>query len=691
MKKSLFQKHLSIALSTLLFASTGLLAEEVEKIDSVTIIGNESSNYLSKEKLSLNRTNIDIEDTAKSIQVFNEDFIQDAQIQGIEDIIKMSSNTVYTGDTDGKSTNISMRGFSGVPILIDGLKLTNKIAHPEVFNLQSVEIQKGPDSLQYGQSSPGGLVNLVTKKPVKESLAKIEFEVNDNPSFSPKLDIGGSINEDKSLYFRLISVLEHDKGWTNSNTDTNKIFIAPSISYDINDNNTFTFVSEYTKEKTPTGFGSNINSKGEFVASLEHVTSHPDEEYEKTQKILGFDLDSTFNSWNSNLRYRYTNFVRDYGDVYLPLFYNEARNEVTRFSADQRAEFEEHALQYSLNKEFTIFGKKNNLSFGADYNKAYSKGTSRIALSSMYNINLANPTYEDRIKSIDEYSSVRDMSSDKTYVKSWGMFLQDNINLTDNLIFNTGLRYSESKPQDGEKSDALTPSFGLVYKLTPQTSIYANYSESFTPNSKSDKSNNILDPEEGRGYELGIKQKLFNDNFNLTAALFSIEKVNIALSDDSTIDTNDYISSGKQTSKGLEIDLVGQITDNWSLITSYGYTKTENKNNNNLDLRNIPSHTANIFTTYNLSSFSLPNFYVGGGASYLGSRYADDANTIKLDSSIIYNATIGYKKSNWKVNLSIQNLTDEEYVNGSASGSTSDTRVYVGTPRTIMANISYSF
>ena len=121
-----------------------------------------------------------------------------------------------------------MRGFSGVPILFDGVRITNKLAHPEVYNLESVEVLKGPDSLQYGQSSPGGLVNLVTKKPIKESLAKIDFDATDNPSYSPKIDIGGALNTKKSLYFRLTSVFKYDEGWTNSNTDTNRLFIAPS-------------------------------------------------------------------------------------------------------------------------------------------------------------------------------------------------------------------------------------------------------------------------------------------------------------------------------------------------------------------------------------------------------------------------------------------------------------------------------
>ncbi|PHO10531.1 TonB-dependent siderophore receptor [Malaciobacter canalis] len=690
-------KKLSISLCTILLASSPLLAnskqtnkEKTKELDSVTIIGSETSNYLTKEKPSLNRTNIDIENSAKSIQVFNQDLIQDAQIQNIEDIIQMSSNTTYQGDSHGRTTQIGMRGFSSVPILFDSLKITNKIAHPEIYNLERVEVLKGPDSLQYGESSPGGLVNLVSKKPQKEASSEISLELTDNNSYTPKLDVTGSINEDGSLRYRLVSTLKYDEGYTNSNTDTNRVFLAPSIAYDFDENNTLTILAEYTDETSASAFGTYVNSKGKLVAPLKNTISNPDEEFKKTQKIVGFDFDSSFDTWNSNLRYRYIDYVGDNGNVHMPLSFNEATNTVNRAYAYQKQEFQEHVLQYTLNKQVNILDFKNNISAGIDYNKAYSKLDMFFDPFAAYNIDISHPDYES-LTDLSDHSGAMNMSKDKTYVKSWGTFLQDSINLTDDLIFSAGVRYSESKPQNGQRSEATTPSFGLVYKITPQTSIYTNYSESFNPNSANDIKGNILDPEEGKGYEIGVKQKLFNDNLHLTAAMFKIEKKNIALSDPNDPTNQASIASGVQKSKGFEFDLSGQITSNWSIVASYGYTDTKNKDNNDNELRNIPKHTANIFTTYNLTSLNLPNMYIGGGARYLGSRYADDANKIKFDSEIIYNATLGYKKGNYRVNFSVQNLTDEKYVDGALSSNARGTRVYAGTARAVMASISYRF
>ncbi|MCG3718166.1 TonB-dependent receptor [Aliarcobacter butzleri] len=691
MKNDFSKKNLSIKLCAILLTNTSLFAQETTILEEITVKESAYSKYQNEAKPELNRTQISKEDTAKSIQTFNKTFIEDAQLQNIEDIIEMSSNTVYTGDNHGRTNDISMRGFSGVPILLDGIRITNKLAHPEVYNIESVEILKGPDSLQYGQSSPGGLVNLVTKKPTKESLAKIELEVNDNPSYSPKIDLGGAINEDKSLYFRLTSVLKYDEGWTNSNTDTNKIFVAPSLSYDINNNNVITFVTEYTNEKTPSSFGTYVNSKGELVASIKNMSSHPDEEFEKTQKIAGFDLDSIFDTWSSNLKYRYIDYEGNNGDVHMPQRYNHLTNTVTMVYAYQKQEFQEHALQETINKEFDLFGKKNNLSIGADYNKAYSKLDMFFDPTQLYNINLSNPVYQ-HLTNLSDHPTARNMSAKKTSVESWGTFIQDNINLTDDLIFSAGVRYSESKPQNGQRTDATTPSFGLVYHLSSQTSLYTNYSESFTPNSAMDKNGKILDPETGKGYEFGVKQKLFDDKFDLTTAFFKIEKENIALANPNAPAVGGWsISSGKQESQGFEIDLSGDITSNLSVIASYGYVDTKNKDANNKDLRNIPNHTANLFTTYKLTALNLPDYYIGGGAKYIGNKYADDANNIQLDSALIYNATIGYKKGNWKANLSVQNLTDEEYVDGALASNAAGTRVYVGTPRTVLATIGYKF
>lgn len=687
MEKGKWLSKLSPSLCALLLVGgvSALAQEEADKLNNVLISEEIPTNYASKEKSAIMRSNIKPDESAKSVQIFNETYMQDTQAQTINDVIKMSSNTTYLGDNNGRESLFAIRGFSGVPILRDGLSLTNAAPFPEVFNLESIEVLKGPDSLQYGQSSPGGIVNLVVKKPLYETYAQIELETTSNTSYSPKVDLGGALNDSKTLRYRLVALARHDEGFRDSHVNSDRVFIAPTLAYDISDDHTFTLVSEYLDERTPSSFGTYVNSRGELVADIKTIMSHPDEKFDKTQKIIGFDLDSRFGTWKSNLKYRYVDYLRDNYNVHIPYAYVEATNQVRRFFATQKYDFTEHALQYTLNKELEVFNLKNKITMGADFGRASTTFTGWMDMGTIYALNLSNLKYEALTDLSDHPSAVTYGNTGEKITTKKGIFAQDNLYLSENLILSTGVRYSTVKSDTSDKSSAWTPQIGLVYKLTPETSLYANYSESFTPQSATDINGKILDPEEGEGIELGIKQKLFGDRLALTAAVFKIEKVNVAMPD--PINPLKSVASGKQESKGFEFDVSGDITSDWSMAASYGYTSTEDKaTNQGKELSGIPKHTANLFTTHYLTAFGLPHFYVGGGVRYLGERYANSTNTIKLDSSLIYSAMVGYRKGNWRGALSVQNITDEVYVE-----SASNSRVSVGTPRTVVATLGYLF
>lgn len=684
--------YLSIAAITFLISSQLLLADEKvdnAELESVTIVEDSSSPYELEKKPSITRSNIRLENTSKSVQVFNENFIEDLQAQSITSIVEMASNTVYQGDSHGRVNNFSIRGFSSVPVLIDGFNLDNAIAYPEVYNFERIEVLKGPDSLQYGESSPGGLINLVKKKPdQKDTKGEISLEVSSTGSLTPKLDIAGSLNDDGSLRYRLVSTYEYDDGVKDYNFNSKKIFIAPSVAYDINDNHTITFMAEYLNEDTFSEFGTFIDSNGSIVTSTEVVTSHPDAKTYNDQKLIGFDLDSTLDMWNTSLRYRYVESTYEMPGTNMPFFYDESTNSIGQVYSTQISDSNEHDLDFTLNKKIN----NHNLTFGleakrihsitegsVDYAQYIAYATSNY--SGVYTLDLDDIDYSN----LESTGALYKYADSDTITKKYGIFVQDNIELTDNLIINLGLRHSKISQDETENLDATLPQFGLVYKFTPKTSMYVSYSQSFEYQTSTDTNGNILDPEVGEGFELGIKQKLFNDNFDLTAAIFKIEKDNVAMSDPD--DLTAYISSGKQVSKGIEFDLVGDIKPGWSLIASYGYTNTEDKGNySGNQLAGVPKHTVNLYTNYNLASFSFPSISLGGGIKFLGSRYADSSNTVKLDSAFIYNATLGYKKGNWKANLGIQNITDEVYAETSTTA-----RAYVGAPRTVLLSVGYSF
>lgn len=692
MKKGYSYPSVSSVLSAILLSSASLWAQDMSaqktnELDKVTVIGKTTSDYLSKDKPTITRSHMSLEETAKSIQVFNQEFIHDYQPQSINDIITMASNTTYLGDNHGRENMFAIRGFSNVPILRDGFNLSGAISYPEIFNLERIEVLKGPDSLQFGESSPGGLINLVKKRAnLKEFQGQVELSLGSNTSYNPKLDLAGSLNEKGSLRYRLIGLYKEDDGIKDYDFNEHRFFIAPSIEYDINDNNTVSFMAEYLDETKHSDFGNFVKSNGELATDIETVTSHPNEKLDKEQTVLGIDFSSKYDTWSSLLKYRYIDYDIHTPNVHMPFGYNETNNTITKFFATQRNEYQEHALQYTFNKEFELFNLKHKLSTGADIRKAYSTFTGYLDLTQPYVLDLSSLSYES-LTTLSDHPTATTYggTQDKISTKKYGGFIQDNLYLTNNLILSAGLRYDKVNPENSNSSDAWVPQLGLVYHLNDKTTFYTNFSESFYPQTVTNSSGKLLDPEEGKGYELGIKQKLFNDNFKLTAALFKIEKENVAMTD--PINPLSYVSSGKQTSRGIEVDLSGEIYTGWSLMASYGYTHTKDESSNNgNELAGIAKHTANIFTTYDLSSLGITNTYIGAGVRYIGSRYANENNTIKIGSNVIYNATAGYKEGNWQANISVQNLTDEEYIETARVA-----RVSTGTPRTVIATLSYKF
>lgn len=710
MKLSYLNKKLSITLSVLLLSSS-LLANE---LNDVTIIEDESTNYQISEKIEVNRSNIKLEDSAKSVQVYNQNFIKDYQAQKINDIILMSSNTAYTGNNRQRANQYLFRGFNGVPILRDGLNLNSAITNAGMYNIQRVEVVKGADSLQFGNTSPGGLINLVKKKSKKEDYGEIELEISSHNSIYPKFDIGGILNKDGSLRYRTVASYKNAESSKDFNIKTKQIFLAPSLAYDINENHTITFLAEYLDQTSPVDWGSYLDSKGELVAPRDAVvSSHPDAKFEQNQKIIGFDIDSEFNIWSTNFKYRYVDSSRNNDSVYAPRGYYEnnyyhpvngalivpAGNVLKNFST-QEAQAKEHVTQFTINNEFEIAKMKNNITLGVDTSKIDSSLSGYYDTSVSYLTDVNNISYNS-ISSLSDHPNAYKYIDTKTQIKKVGIYIQDSLEINDSVVLSAGARNQRSNIHDIRNAttytayqnkkynyNATTPQIGLVYKITPQTSLYTNYSESFSaPVSFKgvyiDANGKIIDAEKGKGLELGLKQKLFNNTFDLTSAIFSIEKENVAVAQKAKVNgVTVYKAAKLQRSKGLEFDINGNITKNLSIIASYGYTKTQDTQNNNKEIVGVPKHTANIFTTYKIT----PSIYIGGGARFIGQRYVDTANTIKLASNIIYNATIGYKKNQWKASISVKNLNNEEYVE---TASTSE--VTVGEERTVIATLNYTF
>ncbi len=682
------QRKLSVTLCSLLFASSSLFADEkkINKLDTVTIIGQDDSSYIDYDKPSITRGNIDLEDTSRSVQIFNDKFIENYQAKDVSELPSLSSNVTYGGHNRSRGINFYIRGFNNNSILRDGLSIPNAIPNTEVYNLDRIEVLKGPDSIQFGQSNPGGLINFVKKKPLKEEHAEILLDVNDNAAISPKVDFGGSIGN--KLSYRVVASYTKDETFKNHKNDYKRVFVAPTLTYDINDNNSIDFIFEVNNEDKPYDFGAiSYKNKGKLMHDRDKTISNPYEVATREQTTYGFDYKNILGNFESLFRYRHVDHEFDLPMSYFPRVVDYTNKLVTGSFAKMNWKDKADIFQYTLSHKYENGFLKNNFNFGLDYTNSQRNEYTGVSWGTTQTFDLKNGNYPKLPNSTPSglvpfgYPYTPN-GTDKQ--KNKGVFIQNSLTINENFIINTGLRYDKVKVDNrmgsynSYEKDNLTPQLGFVYKINPNSSIYANYSESFLPQTNKNKSGKFLDPETGKGFEIGLRQALFNNKLNLTTSIFKIEKENVAISTGGAYPYEYFSASGKQQSKGFEIDLGGNITDNFAILASYGYAKTKDEDGKRFD--NVAQHTGNIYGTYRID-----DIYLSAGVQYVGSRYYGD---VKYDSHLVTNTNISYKQNSWTANFGVKNLTDEIYFSsvGTRPGASS-----IGTPRTIYANISYRF
>ncbi|MEM7672576.1 MAG: TonB-dependent receptor [Verrucomicrobiota bacterium] len=672
------------------------------QIEEITLVGSQEPTTIFDLEPSVTRSGVAIEDMSRSVQVYNADFIEDLQPANLQEVITMSSNIAFFGENSVSRRPLFLgRGFF-VPILKDGA--SGEYASYETYNMERIEILKGPDSINFGVAEPGGIINLVSKKPKNFNHGEIVLDMNSNPGYTVKTDFGGLLNDEGTLRYRLVGVYGDNDDFKDFSTSEEKLFVAPSIAYDINDIHTVTLWAEYLDLETPLEPGFGITSSGDLAAPMDTIFGHPDNVMENEQYAFGIDLDSDFGTWTTNLKYKFDSFETVLNDSLAPFNYIEALDSVLRIPGRFLSVSEVEMVTFTANGDLDIGGFRNRVSIGLDYRETrteeYNLSTDFFGAAFL---SLSNPIYETTIPSSP---IVPDTEFGPTTQS--GVFIQNHINLTESLIASGGLRYTQFEPSTNaqitevEKVSETTPQLGALYKVNESLSIFANYAESFNPTTAVDIDGNQLDPVTGEGFELGIKYNV-NDRLNINVAAFDISRVNVPQADPDFDPSNPppnfnpfnqpQISSGEVDSQGVDIDIIGDVTANWSVIASYGYTKTENRNSSNIIKTGAgqPRHTSNLFTTYRLAELGLPELSLGGGVRYFGSSFADtsDANTIEVDPYLLFNLSVSYEKGPWSASLSIKNLTDEEYFS-SAKG-TIPIFVQTGEPRIAYLSVKYTF
>lgn len=707
---------------TALFATVAFAAKAetntAEKLDEIEVITSEELQQMGYHAIgtsTVSKVNVPIIDTPTTVNVVTKKLLEDRKPNDLIDALSSVSGVSQANTLGGIFDAVQKRGFGGNR---DNSIMRNSIqagpSHNFGATTETVEVLKGPASVLYGIQDPGGIVNVVTKKPQQEQKTILSGTIGNNNMFGGQLDNTGGLSN--GFAYRFIYDKQEKDYWRNFGQIKTTTY-APSLSWE-NNNTKLLFAYEHLDYVQPFDRGTQIvNGEVVNIPAERRLDEPNNNTIGKTDNIQIKAEHKLNDAWKVNFAYGYardkyrynqTRVVAVNTDYTETLKYSATRTlqprtalrRLEKQAADQRV----HSVSLNLVGEFAIGEVANRFIVGIDASRNYRTTGPVYNNGGWSSINIDNPVYT----SPEPKETIAANNWQINNIKTVGIFVQNTAYLTQNLILTGGIRYEyfdqvagrhaldkELVPSTDQHDGKFLYQAGAVYKFNPHWATYINYAESFRPQYAI--ANNVdpnLPPEEGKSVETGLKYE--STNINATVALFNIIKKNVGETDAN----NDLYIAGKQRSRGVEIDINGNITNRLSASATYTYTKVENRENSaypnavGKQLIGVPKHQAALFLSYDLGHFLGGNWRVGAGARYLGSWNAYDASytqSYKIPSATIYDAFLAYETKIANKNVSLQlngkNLSDKVYYQ-STSGNVDSfiTPIAFGYGREVMLN-----
>lgn len=615
---------------------------------------------------------------------------------------------------------VAMRGFNDGSvdnIYLDGLKSmgdsgTYSTMQVDPYFLERIDILKGPSSVLYGRSSPGGLVALTSKKPLYEPYHQVQATVGTQGQQGVGFDFSGPIDDDKRIAYRLTGLA--DKSDTQFDHNEEKRFaLAPTLSIDFSEDTSLT-LQAYLQHDPDGGYHGGLPADGALhQRNGQRISDHFFEgepsidQYQRDQQSFGYQFEHRFNDvFTARQNFRYLDSKVNMDQVYAYGWTSPTSNELNRYYTGGDERLHSFIVDNMLQPEFFIGATKHTMLLGADYQRR--KTVVDWSSGALAPINAFDPHYGNaEITYFAPLSYLRRL-------EQTGVYLQDLIEM-DKWRFSLGLRQdwvktSEenriaefNRPEGTEINDdrtKMTGRAGALYLFDNGIAPYISYSESFNPNSYADSSGNPLAPTEGKQWEAGLKYQPPGTDNLFTASVFHIDQENLATK---LPQENFYRAVGAVRSQGVELEAHVQLTDSLKVLGSYTYTDieysksmistldgvTENKGNSPTQ---APEQMASVWADYSLRQGALDGLRLGGGVRYVGYSWADAENSMKVPSYTLVDASVGYDLgklglTGLDVRLNANNLTNETYIASCASLDF----CYMGEERNVSATVSYQF
>lgn len=697
-----------------------ILVKEVRKADG--------RSYTAEEASSATRIPAPIHDVPRSIEVVTRQVIEDQKVIRFSDALRNVSGVSMQNSQGGRGGEFVIRGFSSsLNVFKNGFRDDSTFssrAARDIINIESIEVVKAPPSYLYGRSDPGGVINQITKAPLKTPYYSAEMLVGSYGLYRPQIDIGGPLNASKTLTYRFNGMYESAESYRDG-VKTDRIFLAPTFGWEFSSRTTFRFEGEYLYDRSPIDRGLVAIGNAPANIPIGRFLGDPTRRGETQQGKATLTLLHQFNDmfrWRTAFRAsvsreRYSSLESNFlvGDEGLGIL-NLARYELP-------GTFQSHYLQNELHGMFSTGQIKHKTILGVELGRESSSsrafgdfGGDTSTPGAFSFINIFNPN--DRLFLDPALTKFSDVSQTNNII---GVYVGDQVDLLENLHMHFGGRFDlfeqnvTNRPDDftpvgsqtSETENAFSPSVGLSYQPWKPISLYANYTESFAPQSAGSRSfgGSPFKAERGKSYEGGVKYQSPEGGLRATAAVFDTKKKNVLTADP----LNGFffsVATGEQRSKGVEFDVAGKILPGWDLIANYAYIDTRVTEDNQFAVGsrvpNTALHQGSVWTTYFFQEGVAKGLGAGIGMYAQGKRniifQCEDPSAcaagvelpgfVRMDAALYYRKQEIFSKTNLLAALNFTNLLDHRYFTG---GQGFREIIYTGAPFTVIGSLKLEF
>lgn len=719
-------------------AEQGSVALDPVEVSAERTDGKPAGNYVTRRSTAGTKTDAAIETTPISISVVNGKQMETQGAQTVQDALRYEVGVVSDARPGSRYDSIFMRGFGGFGgnanyvQFWDGLRLFKGLnyAMPSVdtYLLDSIDIVRGPMSTIYGQTNPGGSIDLVSKWPDPDALNEVFATVGSHGQFEGGVDLNGRLTPDGSLLYRFIAVGRR----TNTEVEGSegeRVLVAPMLAWRPNVDTRIELQATYQRD--PESYYSTWlpalgtlqpNPNGRFPRSFSPNDS-PFSGFDRTQWSLGYriehDLDDT---WTLRQNLRFLSLDTEFNALSVPpggsawaaaASCNGIAYRCLALSPSRYVEsLEGLAADNQAEAKFMTGPFAHTVLLGVDVQRFDAQ--SRYGTGTTTYVDYLSPDWPDiatpaaTTKQTTDRWQVGGYAQDQIEFGNWRALLgvqEDYVNAdTATTSLTTGSRTGFTN-----ENDAFTWRAGLLYAFERGLAPYVSYATSFDPVTGTGYGGVPFEPTTAQQFEAGIKYQPRDFAGLFTLAWFDLTQQNVLTTDTAHTSTNTSVTLcsspacqtqvGEVHSQGLEVSGKAELLPGLNLTLAYAYTDAEVTRSNIAGVEGkvpvgVPEHSGSVWADYTWRTGWLSGFTIGGGARYVGETYGDQTNTdaMKVDGRVLFDAAMHYdfggtpgRDDGWRLSVTATNLADKYYVSACASAN----QCFVGTGRTVLATLAY--